>query len=112
MEDALIAALEGVCGSVYPAVAPHEAVAPYITWQQTGGRDTTYLDNQAGPRNARVQINVWASTPKDAAALRDVLDPVLRDLEELICAPVAAHSATHDSDTGLYGVQQTWGIWS
>jgi hypothetical protein len=112
MEEALIAALKSVCGSVYPTVAPHEAVAPYITWQQTGGRDTTYLDNQAGPRNARVQINVWASTPKEAAALRDLFDPVLRDLEEISCAPAAAHSTAYDSETSLHGAQQTWVIWS
>lgn len=112
MEEILVAALCGVCDSVYPSVAPHEAKAPYIIWQQTGGRDTSYLGNEPGPRNARVQISVWAETPKAAADIRDQIDPVLRDLEALICTPAAAHSATHDPETGLHGVQQTWTVWS
>ncbi|WP_376750746.1 tail completion protein gp17 [Comamonas terrigena] len=110
MEVMLREALESVCGAVFPSVAPHGATGPYIIWQRVGGRDTTYLDNSAGPRNSRVQISVWSLSKFESGQLLERVDAVLREHEEMSCKPTT--SPFDAIDGKLYGVQQTWGIWS
>lgn len=111
MEAILQSVLEAICKRTYCSVAPAGTNVPWITWQQTGGRDMSYLENTQGVRHARVQISVWASTPMQAAGIRDQIEAALRSLESLTCTPSAAHYMTYEPDTKLHGVQQVWEIW-
>lgn len=111
MEAILQSALAAICPRTYVSVAPAGTPAPWVTWQQTGGRDVSYVENDSAKRHARVQINVWAKTPMQAAGIRDQIEAALRPLESITCTPSAAHHMTYEPDTELHGVQQTWEIW-
>lgn len=111
MEAILEAALKALCSRTFVSVAPSGTQTPFVVWQQTGGRDESYVDNSKAKRHARVQISVWASTAMQAAALRDQIEAALRPLEGLTCTPAAAHHMTYEPDTKLHGVQQVWEIW-
>lgn len=112
MEATLQAALAAICPRTFVSVAPPGTKTPWVTWQQTGGRDTSSWDNLPGKRHARVQINVWASTPTEASRIRAEIEAALRPLRAIQCRPSAAHHMTYEPDTALHGVQQTWEVWS
>ena len=111
MEATLEATLKALCPRTFVSVAPSGTQTPFVVWQQTGGRDVSYVDNGNAKRHARVQISVWASTPMQASGLRSQIEAVLRPLESLTCTPSAAHHMTYEPDTKLHGVQQVWEIW-
>lgn len=111
MEAILQTTIEAICKRTFCSVAPADTPAPWVTWQQTGGRDVSYVDNANAKRHARVQINVWAATLMQAAAIRDQIEAALRPLESITCTPSAAHHMTYDTETKLHGVQQVWEIW-
>jgi|GEM_PF-5929583 len=112
MEAILEAVLKEICPRTYTTVAPSGVQTPFVVWQQTGGKDYSYLENSSALRNACVQISVWASTPMQGAGIRDQIEAVLRHLEDLSCTPSAAHHMTYEPETKLHGVQQVWEIWS
>lgn len=112
MEIELQTLLASVCPACYPVVAPPGVKAPYIAWQQVGGREVTTLDKKRVRRNALVQIAVWASTPDVSGALLDQIDALLRASTSLQATPSGARRMTHELDTGLYGHAQDWSIWS
>lgn len=111
MEAILEAALKSLCPRTFVSVAPSGTQTPFLVWQQTGGKDESYVDNTSAKRHARVQISVWASTAMQAAVLRDQIEAALRPLEGLTCTPSSAHNMTYEPDTKLHGVQQIWEIW-
>lgn len=111
MEATLEAALKALCPRVFVTVAPSGTQTPFVVWQQTGGRDVSYVDNESAKRHARVQISVWASTAMQASSLRGQIEQTLRPLESLTCTPSAAHNMTYEPDTKLHGMQQVWEIW-
>lgn len=112
MEAILEAALKALCPRTFVSVAPSGTQTPFVVWQQTGGRDVSYIDNDSAKRQARVQISVWALTPMQAATLRSQIEAALRPLESLTCTPSAAHHMAYEPDTKLHGVQQVWEIWA
>ena len=111
MEAILETALKALCPRTFVSVAPSGTQTPFVVWQQTGGRDVSYVGNGNAKRHARVQISVWALTPMQAANLRSQIEAALRPLESLTCTPSAAHHMTYEPDTKLHGVQQVWEIW-
>ena len=111
MEAILEATLKALCPRTFVSVAPSGTQTPFVVWQQTGGRDVSYMDNGNAKRQARVQISVWALTPMQAATLRSQIEAALRPLESLTCTPSAAHHMAYEPDTKLHGVQQVWEIW-
>lgn len=111
MEAILESTLKAICPRVFVTVAPPGTQTPFVVWQQTGGLDVSYIENSIAKRHARVQISVWASTPQQAAGIRDQIEAALRPLESITCTPSAAHHMTYEPDTELHGVQQQWEIW-
>lgn len=112
MEAILEATLKDLCPRTFVSVAPSGTQTPFVVWQQTGGKDVSYMDSNAqAKRQARVQISVWALTPMQAATLRDQIEAALRPLQGITCTPSAAHYMAYEPDTKLHGVQQVWEIW-
>ena len=79
--------------------------------QQVGGDAFWYLDQTLPDhRHSRIQLTVWAKSRMAANALS-------RLLEEQIAAnipnaqPYSAFIAVMDTDLGLYGNHQQFGIW-
>jgi hypothetical protein len=113
VEADLFAALGPLASSrVYPDVAPAGAVKPYITYQQVGGAALAFVESAAvGKRNARFQVNVWATTRTAAAALARTVEDTLVASTTLRATPVGAMNAEHEPETGLYGTRQDFSIW-
>lgn len=114
VESDLFAALGPLASSrVYPDVAPADAALPYITYQQVGGQALAYLETAVvGKRNARFQVNVWATTRTAAANLARTVEDTLVASTTLRAIPIGAMNAEYEPDTGLYGARQDFSIWT
>jgi len=112
LETDLIAVLKVRCPRVFLGTAPHDTATPYITWQHIGGESMRFLDKTApSTRNAYVQINAWAATPKAAIDL-------LRQIEDDLCAATALTASPQGEPVGAYddgdvlkGALQSYSIW-
>lgn len=111
LESDLFAVLGPLVGNrAYPdfSIRP---TTPYITYDQAGGRAINFLEaGVIGRRNARIQINCWASTRLAANQLaRDVEDALMAsDLKAYV---LGAFSVTSNSDLNLYGTRQDFSVW-
>lgn len=99
-----------VGGRVYPALAPAGVAKPYITYQAVGGQDSGTLTGINALQNKRMQINIWADSRSDVAALEM---PVLTALTApgIAGAPIGAPVSDYESDTKLYGSRIDVSIW-
>ena len=113
LESNLFDALKGlVSNRVYPDVAPYGAALPHITYQQIGGRAINFLESGVpGKRNARVQINVWATTRTAAATLSRQAEEALITSANLKAFVLSAAYARFDLDVQQYGTNQDFSIW-
>ena len=114
VESDLFDTLKGlVSNRVFPDVAPFDTARPYITYQQIGGRAVSYVDNATPDRkNGYFQINVWAETRLEAAALALQVETALCGTAVFAARPIAAPIATHEPDLNRYGTMQDFTIWS
>lgn len=110
LESELQTMLVAISPKVYPDFAPAGTVAPYLTWQQVGGKAENFLGNEVpDKRNARIQINAWATTRAAANAL------MLQVEAAMIAAshrPIGALLATADEDLNLRGAIQDFTVWA
>lgn len=114
LEASLVAALSPlVSGKVFPDVAPFGTAAPWITYQQFGGRAVNYVDDTLpGAINATVQISVWAPTRIAASTLARQVEDALRQSLAFQARPDSDQLARMDADLKLYGTNQDFSIWS
>jgi hypothetical protein len=114
LESSLFSALTGlVAGRVYPDVAPELAALPLITYIQVGGEAPNFLDSATLPskRNARVQIDCWATTRAAATTLAQQIEDALRASNTLRPIVLGAPVATFDADLKLRGSRQDFSVW-
>lgn len=112
-EPQVFTALAGlVDGRVWPDIAPERVEKPYITHQQVGGDAVNYTEGAIPDRrNARIQINVWAETREEAAALAEQVENALRPLRELQVTVLGARISLYEPETKLRGTRQDFSIW-
>lgn len=113
-ESTIYDLLKGLVGNrVYPDVAPPGTARPYITYQQVGGQTVAFLERGVpSKKNGRYQINVWATTRAEAAALALQIEGVFITTSALQAEALGAPIAAHEPDEGLYGAMQDFSIWS
>lgn len=110
VETAIYAALTPVCPRVFPDFAPTATTRPYVTYQQIGGPVINPLSNAApGKEGVSLQVNVWASTRKEAKALIKQVETALR--AALNARPQSAAFNDFDHDMQVYGSQQDFTLW-
>lgn len=114
VEAGIFAALSPLfAGRVYPDVAPAGTAAPYCTYQQIGGRVIRYTDNVTpDKKHGSFQINVWAASRVQAAALALQVEDALLASTAFVAEIESGPIARHEPDTGLYGTTQDFGLWS
>lgn len=101
-----------VSNRVYPDIAPVSTVKPYITYQQVGGQGVNFMDPLApSKKNARFQINVWATTRNAVSVLSRQVEDALRTTTGLQTTVLAAPVATYEAETELYGTRQDFSFW-
>ena len=112
LETDLYRVLSNVCARVFPDTAPLDTEKPYVTWNQIGGAAPTFLErSRPSARNARVQINVWASSRMTANALADAIEQALVESTVLQASPESAMLSMHEPELRLYGTMQDFSIW-
>lgn len=101
-----------VSNRCYPGVAPASATLPRITYQHVGGASVDTLDvGRSGHRNARIQVNVWASTPAAALALARSAEDALMASATLAAVALGALVSDYEQDTNLHGCRQDFSVW-
>lgn len=95
---------------VYPDVAPAGVVKPYITYQDVGGEDATTLSGENEQQNARMQMNVWATTRAEAVALMRQVQTALT-AAPILGTPIGTAVSVYEADTKLRGRRLDFSIW-
>jgi hypothetical protein len=116
LESDIFDALKGlVSNRVFPDVAVFGTATPYITYQQVGGSAENFLESVfVGKRNARMQINCWATTRAAANALARSVETTLITSTALRAYVLGAFVSTHEDELvpPLFGTYQDFSIWS
>lgn len=112
VETQIYNAIKGVVAGehVYPVDLPSNlTVTTYATYIQVGGDAVNFLDStKPSKKNARFQINVWAPTDHEAAALARLVEDAMRTIPaQVLGAPVS----TSEPAINVYGRRQDFSIW-
>jgi hypothetical protein len=99
---------------VFPDLAPAAAALPRITYQQIGGESISFLERTTLPskKNGRFQINAWAETRIEAAALALQIENTMLLTGVFQTEAQGSPVAVYEPDTKLYGTRQDFSIWS
>ena len=100
-----------VDGRVFPDFAPADTPKPFATYQQVGGQALSYLEGQpTDKKNARIQVNVWASTRAEAMTLiRAIEDAIVQ--APMLGEPIGAATSMYDEAAGIRGAMQDFSLW-
>ncbi len=112
LETDFIAILQARCPRVHLGTAPYDTPTPYLTWQHIGGDSLRFLDNTApSTRNAFIQLNAWAATPKAALDLLRQIEDDLCAATTLTASPQGEPVGGYDDGETLKGALQSFSIW-
>ena len=113
IEESITAALAPLFGGrVFPDEAPFNTQRPYAFYTQVGGQEPSFIDKTpSGIRNARMQINVWANTRKEATVLARQVSAALIAAADMEARPEGAFQNTGDSALGIFGTVQDFDCW-
>lgn len=113
IEQAIYDTLKVLCGGrVYPDVAPANAVAPYITYQQVGGKPVQFVGlDIPSKRNARMMIKVWATTRIGASNIARQIEDLMIAHTTLQTSLVGAFTGEYDEATSMFGTRQDFSVW-
>ncbi len=102
-----------VSNRVFPDIAPLDTPLPYITFQQIGGEALGYVENTVpDAKNGRFQVDVWAQTRSQCAALALQIEAALVQSAAFQARAVGAPANQYEPDTKLYGSLQDFSVWS
>ena len=106
---ALVAPL--LTGGLWPDIADPDVSLPYGTYMQVGGPTVDPIDGSApGLWGARVQINVWSKTRKQANEKMRAIEDALR-ASPFNARPVGALRANYNEITQVRGAMQDFEVW-
>ena len=100
-----------VADRVYPLVAPPQAVAPFIVYQQIGGDVVSFMTGAPDIRNARMQLRCWADTPSVAKQLALGVEAAILGATAMKPTALGAMGMSYDEDTNLFGSLQDFSLW-
>ena len=113
LETDLNTLLSGICANVSPDYVKFGTAAPFVTWHQAGGESVAFMENTLPTiRNARIQINAWATTRIAATALMKQIEDAMIQATAFQARPVGALVAASDPDSELYGAIQDFTVWA
>lgn len=113
LETTLYTLLQAQCLRVFPDLAPLDTQRPYITYQQIGGDDLSFVDDPLpGVRSPEIQINYWADTRAAAKALALQTRDALMTSTALQARPTGGLVDDYDHDFLRYGSRQDFSIWA
>ncbi len=106
---ALLSPLVG--GRCYPDKSPSGTVFPLIIYQQVGGVAIDYFEGKVADKdNARIQVNVWAKTRKEASQLaRSARVALVEGYAK--ATTMGAAVALYNDDMEMCGTRQDFSVW-
>lgn len=97
----------------FPDFAPGGTAPPFIVFQQAGGQAPTFLERAVpSKKNARMQVNVWAATRAESAAIAIQVEAALVASTQFDAKPLSAPISLVDEDNSLRGSSQDFSVWS
>lgn len=95
---------------VYPVDLPATVTAAtYVTYVQVGGDAVNFLDGgKPSKKNGRFQLNVWAPSDHEAAALVRRVEDAMRTIPAQV---LGASVSTTDPALDTYGRRQDFSLW-
>lgn len=106
---ALVAPL--LAGGIWPDTADAGTAMPYATYQQVGGPTVDPINGaDPGLYAARIQINVWAATRKQANEKMRAIELALR-AQPFSARPIGAFIADFNEVTHARGAMQDFEVW-
>ncbi len=95
---------------VYPVDLPATVTAAtYVTYVQVGGDAVNFLDGgKPSKKNGRFQLNVWAPSDHEAAALARLVEDAMRTIPAQV---LGASVSTTDPALDTYGRRQDFSVW-
>jgi hypothetical protein len=101
-----------VGGRAFPDVGAADTALPYITYQQVGGSPVNFVRGLPSKRNGRFQVNAWAATRMEAAALiRQAHDAITQAIALQYPIGLTEPIAIRDEETKAFGALQDFSIW-
>lgn len=112
MEEDLATLVEPLlAGGFWPDVADIDADLPYGTYNQVGGQTVDPIDGSApGLWSARIQINVWAITRKQANEKMRAIETTIR-ASPFNARPIGALRVDFNEVTKARGAMQDFEVW-
>ncbi len=114
LEETVVAAIRGVpalsARPIRPNVADDADQAPYVIYRQVGGRREQVLRGDCGLSNPRVQIDVYAETALEAAALKKLIRTAILATPSL-SATLIDEGSGQDPASKLQRQRQDFSFW-
>lgn len=100
-----------LAGGIWPDIADPDVSLPYGTYMQVGGPTVDPIDGSApGLWGARIQINVWSKTRKQANEKLRAIEEALR-ASPFNARPIGALRANYNEITHERGAMQDFEVW-
>lgn len=114
LEADIYTATKSLVGNrVFPDVAPAGVAKPFIVYQQVGGEAVNLLSQtESSKKHGRIQFACWGTTRAAVSALMLQVESALVLSSLFAARPIGSSISTFDSEAGLYGSRQDFGIWS
>lgn len=114
-QHAGLSALVG--GRIFPDIAPQEAGAPFVVWQEVSLQTPQDLNGTAvsgGVDNYRLQITSWATTVRGGSIARTVDAQVRAAMQAATgfkSLLIDSRAMPYEADTRRHGIQSDFSVW-
>ena len=98
-------------GGAWNLRAPQMPVFPYIVWQRISDQPDVTLGHGVAIRNARIQVDAYASTYPAAQAINEAVEAALLASATFKAVPGLCQDLYED-DPALYRISQDFSVWA
>ena len=105
IEEFVCSSLRTVIAQVHPLVLPQESAYPAITYQNITDVPHNHLKGSSSTVNARVQVDIWAKSYKEA---KDLYQSVKSAMSGSL---VLGTNEFYEKETRLYRVSIDFSVW-
>ena len=95
---------------IYPLMLPQDCPLPAVTYQLISDVPTVNLDGDADLSNARVQVDVWATSYGGAATAAAQVMLAMDTIAQ--CTPLSKPIPMMDDETGEHRRTMDFSVWS
>lgn len=106
------AGLAGLVGArIYPDVAPEDAIAPRVVWQEIADVPQNGIDGHNSLDNYRIQVTSWGSSATQARAVEAQVRAAMAAATAFTNVCVDIRALGFEAETKLFGMQSDFSVW-